>query len=33
MTMRVPLWKRPIDLMYFTFFALHLIASLCVDSM
>lgn len=31
-TTHVPLWKRPIDSMYFTFFALHLIASLCVDS-
>lgn len=30
-TTHVPLWKRPIDSMYFTFFALHLIASLCVD--
>lgn len=27
----MPLWKRPIDSMYFTFFAMHLIASLCVD--
>ncbi|WFD18941.1 hypothetical protein MCAP1_001154 [Malassezia caprae] len=29
--MTTPLWKRPVDAFYFAFFALHLLASLCVD--
>lgn len=28
---RLAIWKRPADLFYFLFFAMHLFASLCVD--
>lgn len=29
---RVPLRARPVDALYFAYFVLHLVASLCVDS-